>query len=202
MRSWQALVEWIDARTLRERLLLFAGSLFLLIYPFFAFFDQMTRQQQQLQEKLREFQLRQELVSAQLAKVASDLAKDWRAPLLRQKQELSNRRQEIAKRLEQARTTLVPAKAMSAALRSLLDGFPHLQLVSLKSLPVTPLQSPNAEGAKERAALYRRGIEVVLEGEYLMLVQYLQSVENGQWRFLWGPARFEVVDYPRTRLTH
>jgi MSHA biogenesis protein MshJ len=90
-------------------------------------------------------------------------------------------------------------------------------LVSLKTLPVeTFAKAPDSGGSGAAAAasaardgsaaarlpaLYRHGIEVTLQGQYVTLVPYLNALERSSNGIFWGTVRFAVTAYPDATLT-
>ncbi|MBI4754591.1 MAG: type II secretion system protein M [Betaproteobacteria bacterium] len=100
---------------------------------------------------------------------------------------------------------LVPPQAMGALLQALLRKDSRLELVALRTLPVTGIldpaggdaagaaSSPTAapEAAVEAQAtrdsnIFRHGVELTLRGEYLDMLAWLDQVERLPWRMYWG----------------
>ena len=105
---------------------------------------------------------------------------------------------------------------LSALLKSLLNTTPGLQLVSLRTLPVQPLlpRAPlDADGkpaltpappmiagsappAPPPAVIHQHGVEIVIKGNYLALLPYLEKVKRYPKRLFWLEAKLEVAKYP------
>ncbi|MET0264982.1 MAG: hypothetical protein ABW202_05155 [Duganella sp.] len=62
--------------------------------------------------------------------------------------------------------------------------------------PATP-----APVSKPRELLYRHGVEIVLQGSYLDMIQYMQGLEALPVQLFWGGARLDAEQWPQARLT-
>jgi MSHA biogenesis protein MshJ len=68
-------------------------------------------------------------------------------------------------------------------------------------------QPPNTAGAgqgampKPRELLYRHGVEIVLQGSYLDMIQYMDALQALPNQLFWGKARLDAGQYPNSRLT-
>lgn len=137
---------------------------------------------------------------------------------------------EITGRLSEFEKTLVPANRMTQFLEGILPGR-ALEVVSVKTLPVTPLiaRVKPADGANSNplprsnvaagddrsvalgdggegedapaANLYKHGVEITLAGSYAALLDYLDRIEQSQQKVLWGRLELRVKKYPRSELT-
>jgi MSHA biogenesis protein MshJ len=104
---------------------------------------------------------------------------------------------------------LVPPTRMAAALESMLNRSQSVRLVSMKTLPVSTLVEPPAPKDGEAPApaatdghqVYKHGVEITLEGNYLDLLDYLAKLEKLPWQMFWAHTRMDAGDYPRVRVT-
>lgn len=107
-------------------------------------------------------------------------------------------------------------RAAGAVLREVLGTTPGIELVTLKTLPVTlAFQSKPAAAAPAKPApaakdaapkpeivarpprsIYRHGIEISIKGNYLALLPYLQKLQNYPGRLNWGDVSLDVQSYP------
>jgi MSHA biogenesis protein MshJ len=55
--------------------------------------------------------------------------------------------------------------------------------------------------AKQEELLYRHGVQLVLQGSYLDMVNYMEALEHMPSQLFWGKATLEAEDYPKARLT-
>lgn len=116
---------------------------------------------------------------------------------------------------------LVPPSQMPRLLQSLLAKNRGLELVSLKTLPATPLltaadaatkasapasqaQPAPVAGIKPLAppgGIYRHTIEITIAGSYADLTRYADELQHISPRPLWSGMKLKVVEYPRSELT-
>ncbi|MBL8492011.1 MAG: hypothetical protein JNM82_14615 [Rhodocyclaceae bacterium] len=114
-------------------------------------------------------------------------------------------------RLEAAKERLVPPERVRPLLRDVLAARQGLKLVALRSRPVTPLieAAPTApaakDGGKEVAKaeptlkVFRHGFEVVVQGGYADLTEYLAQLERLPQRLYWQKLELGG-EYPRLTL--
>lgn len=117
----------------------------------------------------------------------------------------------VAQQLGDFERTLVPARQMADFLRGLLPARGELEIVSLRSLPPTPLlvrhdpatggKSADGPAALDPANLYKHGVEVRVAGSYASLLRYLVALEQAPQKVLWGQLDLRVDQYPRSELT-
>jgi MSHA biogenesis protein MshJ len=74
--------------------------------------------------------------------------------------------------------------------------------------PAAPANAAAAAGAaaapvpaKQEELLYRHGVQLVLQGSYLDMVNYMEALEHMPSQLFWGKATLEAEDYPKARLT-
>jgi MSHA biogenesis protein MshJ len=75
-----------------------------------------------------------------------------------------------------------------------------LQSVTARSEPLTAADTGSREGAPP-AGIGRYALELQLEGSYLATLRYLRALEALPWKFFWQGVAFEVIEYPRARIT-
>jgi len=88
-------------------------------------------------------------------------------------------------------------------LREILASMPGLKLVSLRTLPATPIVETKDGGAGQPAnarTFYRRGIELKIRGNYLAMLPYLEKLQQQPTRLLWGEAELHVTTYTEAEL--
>lgn len=108
---------------------------------------------------------------------------------------------------------LVAPERIAPLLETILKSNGKLQLVSMKTLPVSPVRegSPTAAKVEPAAAvppavppialLYRHGVEISVRGNYLDMVNYMDALEAMPTQLFWGRAELAVEEYPDSRLT-
>lgn len=88
--------------------------------------------------------------------------------------------------------SLAPAD-MAAAFIAQAKSAQAAQSAVPSAAPTAPIKLPEL--------VYRHGVELTLEGGYLDMVSYMSQLEAMPVRLIWGRARLDASDHPRTRLT-
>jgi len=139
-----------------------------------------------------------------------------RNPDVRARAELASLNQqlgELAGRFAAIETALVPPQRMSGLLEEMIGRDTGLRLISLKTLPVTPLLDKKAVdaaggGAKSpeksddaAGGLFKHGVEVRLQGSYQQLAAYLERLEKSKMKLLWSRVSLSAEDHPKLVMT-
>jgi len=138
-----------------------------------------------------------------LADSISGRAEDNPMAAARERQtELSRALTAVDAELESASAGLIPPPRMVDALRDVLDRQHGLRLVSVRNFPVTSLVPAPADslGAQLMQGPFIHPLEIVVEGNYLDVLRYLQSVESLPWRFYWQALELKQTEYPTNRV--
>ena len=101
---------------------------------------------------------------------------------------------------------LIDPREMSLMLTSILQRDTTLELISLSNKPSELLltAAPDSDAAADTHAgieLFRHGMQMVFEGNYLDTVRYLQSLEGLQSKLFWERMEYSVSAYPKARIT-
>lgn len=105
---------------------------------------------------------------------------------------------------------LVPPNRMVRVLEEMLSRDSHVRLVKLRTLPVAALVEPAGVPADTVAAkpsapsknlVYKHGIELTVEGNYLDLLEYQARLEKLPWRMFFARTSVNSVDYPKVLMT-
>lgn len=114
---------------------------------------------------------------------------------------------------------LVSPDKMASLLEDMLKRNGRLQLTSLKTLPVTLLNEPAASDAAPaktangtatvdksanqmlRSAVYKHGVEIVVQGGYLDILNYMTDLESMPWQLFWANAKLNAATYPKATMT-
>jgi MSHA biogenesis protein MshJ len=69
--------------------------------------------------------------------------------------------------------------------------------------PGTPSTRSGGQNAKTEALptlVYTHGVEIVVDGTYLDMMNYMAALEALPWQLFWGRAKLDVTSYPDSRL--
>jgi MSHA biogenesis protein MshJ len=216
-RLWQQYVTKMEAASLRERVLIFAAAAVamiallsgVLIEPEHAKQRRLTREVEQRQGEIRKVQ--DQLQKMQLAR-QSDPDQGMRKQL----EALRARTAQAEAKLKEEQRKFVPPERIGALLEEMLVRNRRLQLVDMRTLPVSaldsaapgqnpPAQKPSAEKPAApkpgpAGTIYRHGVEITLTGGYLDLLAYLRDLEKQQSQMYWGRLDLSVGTYPTATL--
>lgn len=218
----------LDAMSVRERVMLFAAAVALVTFFLYSVvLGPLLARQAELRARILQQQDNiagiDAEITAQVQAYQVDPDKDTRAHLAA----LHANTAELGASLRAMQNGLVEPERMAPLLETMLKANGRLQLVGLKTLPVTVMNGqppaaapadlqalqpgmtnlarPPAPGAPAPAAppaalLYRHGVEVTVRGNYLDMVDYLTTLESMPARLFWGSAELTVEQYPNSRL--
>lgn len=89
-----------------------------------------------------------------------------------------------------------PAAAPSLTSATTASGAVAAVHAAAANAPATPA----APAVKPPPLLYRHGVEVVLQGSYIDMVNYMEALEAMPTRVFWGKASMSVERYPHASL--
>jgi len=219
---WRTLQRRFDQLAKRERLLMIGAALALTLVladrlwlsPALAAFKLAQVRQTTARAALATLQADalalQNLGSTQARKQQADLAawrqrvRDGDSALRRHEQSLVGPDRMVSL-LEQllARQGQVRVRAMRSLGRAdlLNPGVPGPSAGQDKALRATAAAGAAAAADPAAPTLYRHGVELVLEGGFADLLQYLRAVEALPQRVLWGSVSLKVEQHPKSVLT-
>jgi MSHA biogenesis protein MshJ len=93
----------------------------------------------------------------------------------------------------------VSSDRMIEVLHDVLGRQGRLQLVTIRNLPVASLIPPT-EASTVPSAPYVHSIELVIEGQYLDVLEYLGTLEALPWKFRWNSLDLSTAGYPKNRV--
>lgn len=209
---WRALKALYASLPQRERLLLAVAMIFgplllgnaLFLEPQQKRIAQLTSEVARLEASVAESQGKTSLLSQQ---IQGD-------PDAARKAELSTLQDRIAvldREMHSFGAALVAPGEMNALLSQLLGKNDRLRLVSLKTLPArSVLQSIAADVGKDKGAmaklptrvfdLFRHGVEIRVEGNFVELLNYVAQVEAEKSRLVLEKLNYRVIEYPKAEM--
>lgn len=128
--------------------------------------------------------------------------------------ELQTQLQGIDAQLSSTASGFVSSQRMIEVLHAMLDRQGRLQLVSIRNLPVASLVEPESEEAsgqdaqaqdapgqaQQGQAPFVHAIEIVIDGEYADILDYLARLEALPWKFRWSSLDLSATGYPLNRV--
>ncbi|MES2325318.1 MAG: hypothetical protein V4633_23930 [Pseudomonadota bacterium] len=200
--------EQIDAKSVRERALMFAAAAaFIVFLVFSTLLNPLVARQKALRAEISQ---QQNNMSGIDAEITATVLAHQRDPDVQARARLAAVKGDTAvlnARLRGMQAGLVPPERIAPMLETILRSNGRLRLLGLKSIAVSPLVARpdnvalNAPVVPAASAIYRHGVELTVFGNYLDMVAYMNALESMPTQLFWGKANLEVQEYPNARLT-
>jgi MSHA biogenesis protein MshJ len=207
----QIIANRIDARSLRERAMLFSAAAAAIVFLLYALFlNPLLVRRAALQAQIAQQQDNIGGIDREITQLVQAHSQDPDAAARSRLTELTGNTAQLATKLRAMQKGLVPPDRIAPLLETILKANGRLQLVSMKTLPVSPLGGAQAPAAvppvthpvvNPNELLYRHGVELTVRGNYLDMVNYMDALEAMPTQLFWGQAGLEVEEYPNARLT-
>jgi len=207
------LKEKYEDLSLREQVMLVATFVVAIAFIWFQFISEpMYLKTKQVSTELDKQLLVVEKLSKQhdslLARRASDPHRDLKDRIVLIEQDLVKVNQQLADKFH----GLIEPKQMAQVLESILKQHKDLKLLSVRSLASEQLIQPEelsdleenvterADGAQQntRVEVFRHGLQIEFEGNYLATLNYLKTLEGLDWEFYWDAVQLKVTEYPKS----
>ncbi|TFW10304.1 MSHA biogenesis protein MshJ [Oxalobacteraceae bacterium OM1] len=216
---WQKLAARIDALSSRERLMAFCIAALVLVALVNTFaVDPLMAQHEQLAKQAKQDEEQIAAVQAEIEARVAAHRNDPDASAKTRLQELKLQSVRLHGELLATQKGLISPDKMTQVLEDLLRRNAGLELVSLKKLPAdlvtdpssadnAPLPAQDVKAVKiaaperESGAIYRHGVEIVIQGSYGDITRCLTELETMPWQLFWESAKLTVTEYPKARLT-
>jgi MSHA biogenesis protein MshJ len=226
-QMWQRLAARIDSRNIRERGLLFAALVIIVIAITNGLvFKSMIAQQHQIERQTLEDRKVVQTIQTEIEKMVTPASVDPdaenRAKLAKLKTD-ADAADDAIRSLQQG---LVSPDQIGKILENILEHQGKLKLVSLKKLPVESLvasttpsppvggtslpiipNAPDQTAVKSAASgasaesIFKHGVEITVQGQYFDMLEYLAALEKMPNQVFWAKARLQVNEYPKVTLT-
>lgn len=187
-----------DALSLRERVLVLAAALVVLLIGFYQLW--LAPLENRLQAKKQQWATEQSHATAVESEIQALL---HNAPLQTQSRLDAQQRiiDTLDEQLRQAGQRYPRQDELDGWLRTLLTERPGVQCVRFHTMaPSQVYPLPLDRSAKAGPRLYQSGVSLTLQGDFHSLLAYLQSVQRGPWRLQWGRWTYTVIQYPKAEL--
>jgi MSHA biogenesis protein MshJ len=205
--QWLKLSGRIDSMTLRERIAIFVASVAVLLFLINSLIlEPLFARNRQLADQIHQQNMRLETANNGVALQMAAFSANPDAAAELQLAGLKREAAATAGALRAMQHGLVAPEKMGQLLQQLLRSNGKLKLLSLRTLPVTGMGgAPAASDAKAAPAqselLYRHGVEVVLQGGYLDMLDYMEALEGAPQQVFWGRAQLDARKYPASTMT-
>jgi MSHA biogenesis protein MshJ len=145
-QRWLQLAARVDALTLRERVLLFAAAASVIVFiAYFASLGPMFKHYAALRGQISQQQNNLVGLDGEIAKKISDYQRDPDAATRARLDAVRAESAQLGDSLRAMQKGLVPAERMAPLIDTILRANGRLKLVSMRTLPVSPLNEPPGE---------------------------------------------------------
>lgn len=197
--------EKVDGLSLRERVLI-AATFCTLIY--FAWenivFKRVWSSKESLVSQVESASQRIQNVRGQIQAVTTQIQSNNYYKLQHQVKNLKKRNQEMRDLISKMAEQLLPPREMSKMLSHMLNSESGIKIISMNNIQETPLFSGLTEEGTNydpnQLQVYQHGMELIIEGEYFVIMKFLRDLESIPWRLIWSSLDYEVVEYPIARV--
>jgi MSHA biogenesis protein MshJ len=186
----EAMAKRFDRLSLRERVLTCAATILVLI----AVFHVLVLQRLELRRK----QLTQQLTGI-IAAVNDTAGTGEAGATLQRTITLAARLNRLTARLDSQSAGLIPPQRMTQVIHDVLSRQQGVTLISLRSVAPHALADTSGAGASDGP--YVHSVVLVMQGQYLDVLGYLQALEGLPWHFYWQSLDLDATHYPVTRVT-
>ncbi|MCS3904476.1 MSHA biogenesis protein MshJ [Methylohalomonas lacus] len=200
----------VDSLSIRERAMVLLAVIAVLVFVWDTFFmapldARQSRAQSQLETERARLSALNIQVRQAIARQGEDPDADNRERLAALRDQLSTMEDNI----QDTATSMIAPARMPEVLRNVINRTRGISLTQLKGLGATPLlddkttdsdtgNNAGADADKETANAYKHGMELVLEGDYLAVLEYVRRLQALEWNFYWDAFELDVGDYPQT----
>ena len=201
MKLWLLdLLDRLDARSLRERVLVLIAMLALIAVLWDLFLmGPVERSRKQLVPEVASLRVEVNRINQTIEELARVDRTDPNAALKAQLQQARGGIADLDRQLGGLTSGLIAPEEMVQVLKQMLETTAPLQLVALRTLPSEPLAAL-VPGEVLPSQVYRHGVELELTGQYLDVVGFLRKIDQLQWRFYWQTLELDVEEHPRLRV--
>ncbi|BBB31517.1 hypothetical protein [Neptunomonas japonica] len=198
-----------NALNKRERMLVSITLAVIVVMLFFvAAIEPLVKKSSKLDTQVEQKEHRINGYNVEITAFTQALAADPSAAVKQEVASLEKSDKHVTALLQQRSVHLMDPVQMSQVLETVLQDKQGITLKRLASLPLKPLElSEEVESrvddteATSTAAVYSHGFEVVLQGRYSDIYDYLRRLEGLSSSFFWDSLEYEVSVYPNSEVT-
>lgn len=210
---WKQYIDRVDAASLRERVMIFAAAVVVLVALLNALLiePELVRQRRYSRD-IAERQTEIKGLQSQLETLARARSSNPDQADQQRLEQAKRRLVDLEAKLKDEQRRFAPPEQIGAILEEMLSRNRKLSLVDMRTLPVAALgagDKPAGEktGAEKPAAgaprppaaagqIYRHGVELTVSGSYLDLLAYLKDLEKLPSQMYWGKLDLMVETHP------
>ncbi len=201
--KYAKLSEKVEAITLRERVIIVATIVIGVFFLWLQFvFDPLDKREKASTQLARESESKMFDLSSEQTLLADKIKQDPNIILRKQQKQLMSQIEQQRIQLEEKLEGLIAPSKMADVLKNILQATGGLKLVSAKNLPVSRFNEENEDSEEsEEMPLYRHELELVIQGGYYDVIDFLLQLEGLEKGFQWVMMNYQVERYPKAEVT-
>ncbi len=203
------IIDQIDSRVLRERVLIFL-TLLALVFLIWNFLiqEKIDRERNDIKVKTDLVIGEQRALETKLSTLTMELATD---PAIQKGNELRSLNvsiSEVEERLSGLSQGLIGAEQLPRVLEDVLQRTASVKLLQVQTLAATELQleseksnsKTNEKTVHVGAGVYKHSVLIRVAGNYSQLIQLMTEIEALNWKFYWESLDYTVTEYPNAEI--
>lgn len=195
-QRWKNWSERFSHRSPREKWLIAAcGVIVIGLLMQTLLLDPLLSEQKAARQKLASAMAANQRSQNEIVVIQRQLAKDPNEEINKELAKLLEQSQQLSTQLSQVTSNLVSPSQMVDLLKNVLDHSAKLKLVSLESLPATPVNEKD-----KNAQYFIHPVRIELTGSYFAIRDYLHALESLKVKYYWRNFQYQVDSYPNARL--
>lgn len=209
-QQWQAFAGKFNAMSSRERgMLTIVVALIAVMLVYFPLLEPQLVKHTRLSKQLVEQEQQIAAIRQQILALTAPGRIDPNADKRKRLADIKLEGEQVEQQLAALQQSLVPPAKVANLLEDLLKRNGNLKLMSMTTLPVSPLIKDSAEAGKtpakpnadNRALLFKHGVSLTVTGSYADMLAYLAALEALPWQMYWSGVFLNVDEYPQASLT-
>lgn len=210
----QKIMEQIDGRVIRERVLIFL-TLLAVVFLLWQLLlqSQIDKTTKALDAEHAKISKEQQELETKIATLTLAMATD---PAITKRKAIENLQGNIAQveaQLSGLSQGLIGAELLPKVLQDVLARTATIQLLAVRTLPARELQlatpivtapvnttATGATPAPSGTGVYKHSVFIRVSGSYAELLKLLRDIEALQWKFYWESLDYTVKNYPNAEI--
>lgn len=186
----------INALSIRERVLIFSSVIVVLIFLWWSYYAQPLMAKTKIMHE-QNVRLGEENQALQLSVDSIDqrIQQGVHKASLKQLETLKQELDRVNTVLQQKTLELIEPEQMFELMQQLLFAESKLRLTELKRKQVTPTFETE-EKNEDQPQIYRHVMRIRFEGSYQKILNYLNRLEEIDWKLMWDRITIKTTEYP------
>ncbi len=204
----QQLMDQIDSRVIRERVLIFLTALAIVFLGWnFLLQGHFDDERKELDLEMQSVAVEQKALEVRISDLTLSMASD---PAIARGSEIAALNQRIAAvehQLSGLSQGLISAHQLPKALEDVLQKTSGINVLHVQTLPASELRIAAKVDAPPAGAtsvseeeggtgVYKHAVLIRVTASYMQVLQLMTEIESLQWKFYWESLNYRVTQYP------